>query len=126
MKTFIQSVRYALQGIAFALEGRNFRIQLFMAVAALAAGFYFSITRLEWCVVLICMILVLALEIINSSIEGLVDLVTRERNPLAGKVKDLAAGAVLVTACIAAVIGVLIFWPYVVAEFLGYPGEFVP
>jgi diacylglycerol kinase len=59
--------------------------------------------------------LVLSLEIVNSSLENLVDLVMRERHPLAGKVKDLAAGAVVVAAGMAIVMGVIVFWPYVKA-----------
>lgn len=112
MKTFLQSVRYALQGLRAAFDGRNFRIQLGLASLVLAAGFYFSITRLEWCVLLFNVALVLSLEIVNSSLENLVDLVTRERHPLAGKVKDLAAGAVVVASGMAIVMGAIVFWPY--------------
>jgi diacylglycerol kinase len=115
MKTFLQSVRYALQGLQAAFGGRNFRIQLGMALLVLAAGFYFSITRLEWCVLLFNIALVLSLEVVNSSLENLVDLVMRERHPLAGKVKDLAAGAVVVASGMAVVMGVIVFWPYVAA-----------
>jgi diacylglycerol kinase len=115
MKTFLQSVRYALQGLQAAFVGRNFRIQLGMALLVLAAGFYFSVTRLEWCVLLFNIALVLSLEVVNSSLENLVDLVTRERHPLAGKVKDLAAGAVVVASAMAVVMGVIVFWPYVFA-----------
>ncbi|MCD9019061.1 diacylglycerol kinase family protein [Parachryseolinea silvisoli] len=115
MNTFLQSVRYALQGLQAAFVGRNFRLQLGMALLVLAAGFYFSITRLEWCVLLFNIALVLSLEVVNSSLENLVDLVTRERHPLAGKVKDLAAGAVVVASAMAVVMGVIVFWPYVEA-----------
>lgn len=61
-----------------------------------------------------CIGLVVGLEMINSAIEGLVDLVTRERLPLAGRIKDIAAGAVLFVAMISVVIGVIIFGKYVV------------
>lgn len=115
MKTFLLSVRYALQGLQAAFSGRNFRIQLGMALLVLAGGFYFSVTRLEWCVLLFNIALVLSLEVVNSSLENLVDLVTRERHPLAGKVKDLAAGAVVVASAMAMVMGVIVFWPYVEA-----------
>lgn len=115
MNTFLQSVRYALQGLRAAVDGRNFRIQLGIALLVLVAAFYFSVSRLEWCVLLFNMALVLSLEIVNSSLENLVDLVTRERHPLAGKVKDLAAGAVVVASGMAIVMGVIVFWPYVEA-----------
>jgi diacylglycerol kinase len=56
---------------------------------------------------------VTGLEMINSSIENLVDLVTREHKPLAGKVKDIAAGAVLMVSVISVIIGLIIFLPYI-------------
>ena len=63
--------------------------------------------------ILFSIALVLSLEMLNSSIENLVDLVTLERKPLAGKIKDVAAGAVLVASIIALVIGVIVFRKYV-------------
>ncbi len=56
--------------------------------------------------------LVIGLEMMNSAVENLVDLVTLERKPLAGKVKDVAAGAVLFASVIATILGAIIFWKY--------------
>ncbi len=92
----------------------NLKIHLAVAVAVVIAGFYFQITAVEWSVVLLCIALVIGLEMINSALEGLVDLVTRERLPLAGKIKDIAAGAVLFVALISVAIGVIIFGKYIV------------
>ena len=64
--------------------------------------------------ILLCIGLVLGLEMMNSAIESLVDLVTLERNPLAGRIKDIAAGAVLLVSFISVVIGVIVFRKYVV------------
>lgn len=88
------------------------KVQILVALITVGAGFYFSITATEWCIILLAIGLVLGLEMINTSIESLVDLVTLERKPLAGKIKDIAAGAVLVASVIALIIGVIIFRKY--------------
>jgi diacylglycerol kinase len=113
MKQFITSFIYALNGIrASVREQRNLKVQAIIALITLGAGFYFRITLTEWCIILFAIALVMGLEIMNSAIESLVDLVTRERKPLAGKAKDMAAGAVLFVSIIASIIGILIFGKY--------------
>ena len=82
------------------------------------AGFYFGITRNEWIAIILCFGMVLAAEGFNTAIERLVNLVSPEHNPIAGDVKDIAAGAVLICAIVAAIIGVIIFMPYVLAVLL--------
>ncbi|MBL7856206.1 MAG: diacylglycerol kinase family protein [Cyclobacteriaceae bacterium] len=115
MKKFLKSFGYALEGIRSAIrEQQNLRIQLLVALGMIGLGLYFSITAVEWCVLLLCIALVLSLELMNSSIENLVDLISKERNPLAGKIKDMAAGAVLVASVVAAIIGIILFLKYIV------------
>lgn len=93
-------------------DQRNLRILFFIATIVIGVSFYFDIDRVEWCIILLCIGLVIGLEMFNSSIESLVDLVTLEKKPLAGKVKDLAAGAVLFASTISLVIGIVIFSKY--------------
>jgi diacylglycerol kinase len=76
------------------------------------AGFYLSIQPIEWCIILMCISLVISLELINTAVENLVDLVTLERKPLAGKIKDIAAGAVLIASAISLIIGIIVFRKY--------------
>lgn len=115
MKDFFKSFTYAIQGIWSAMaDQRNLKFQLAVAVLVIGAGFYVSITALEWCIILICIALVIGLELVNTAIENLVDLVTMERNPLAGKIKDIAAGAVLTVSVISLIIGLIIFRKYLV------------
>jgi diacylglycerol kinase len=115
MKEFFQSFIYAIQGIWAAIaDQRNLKVQLAVAFVVVVAGFYLSITSLEWCILLICIALVIGLELMNTGIENLVDLVTMERNPLAGKIKDIAAGAVLSVSVISLVIGLIIFRKYLI------------
>src|ERR1044072_9003314 len=113
MIRFLKSVGYALKGIYAAIkEQRNLKIQLSIALAVVAAGIYFDISTTEWCIVLLTIALVVRLEMINSAIEDLVNLITQEHHPLAGKIKDIAAGAVLIAALLSTIIGILIFWKY--------------
>jgi diacylglycerol kinase (ATP) len=93
----------------------NARIHLAAAMLAVAAAFFFRITRGEWCAIVLAIGLVIAAEAINTAVEAVVDLASPERHPLAGRAKDVAAGAVLVAAVTAAVVGILVFGPYVVA-----------
>lgn len=111
---FFKSFVFAGKGIAYAFRTQpNFRFEMFSAVAVVAAGWYFRITPAEWIICLVCIASVLFAELVNTSLETLTDLISPEYNPLAGKAKDLSAAAVLVTAVLAAVIGLIIFVPYI-------------
>lgn len=113
MSKFFKSFVYAFRGIIAGIaDQRNLQVLCFIAIVVLATAFYFDITRVEWCIILLCIGLVIGMEMINSSIEGLVDLVTLEKKPLAGKVKDIAAGAVLFVSAVSSVIGIIIFSNY--------------
>jgi diacylglycerol kinase len=113
MKDFLKSFGYALHGIWSGIrDQRNLKFQLAVAVLVVGAGFYLSITALEWCVILLCIALVIGLELVNTAVENLVDLVTLERNQLAGKIKDIAAGAVLFASVISLIIGLIVFRKY--------------
>ena len=115
MGDFFRSFGYAFKGIRFSWrEQRNLKVQSLVGLLTVGAGFFFEITPIEWCLVLFAIGLVISLEMVNSAIEGLVDLVTKERHPLAGKVKDVAAGAVLFASVIAVLIGILIFRKYLI------------
>jgi diacylglycerol kinase (ATP) len=115
MKEFLRSFVYAVQGIWSGIrDQRNLKFQLAVAVVVVIAGFYLSITAIEWCIILICIALVIGLELVNTALENLVDLVTLERNPLAGKIKDIAAAAVLITSVISLIIGLIVFRKYLV------------
>jgi diacylglycerol kinase len=113
MKAFFRSFVFAIKGIRSSLrEQRNLKVQLVVALLTVGAGFYFNITATEWCLVLLTIGLVIGLEMINTAIEKTVDLVTTEWHPLAGKAKDMAAGAVLIASIVAVVVGIIIFRKY--------------
>src|SRR5690606_18787636 len=102
MKTFLKSFIYAFRGMGAAMRQRNLRVQIAVALVVICAGIYFDINRVEWCLLLLCIAMVMSLEIVNSALESMVDLVSPERKPLAGKIKDMAAGAVLLAAIVSA------------------------
>ena len=77
-----------------------------------------GITRMEWMIIILCIGVVIAAELFNTAIEKLVDLVSPQQHPVAGQVKDIAAGAVLVCAATAAIIGLIVFIPYLTRFFL--------
>ncbi len=117
MKEFIDSFRFALQGIRWAWKGQNFRVQVCIALAVIALAYTMGITRTEWLVILVFVGGVPALELVNSAIEEMVNLASPDFNPLAGRIKDMAAGAVLFFSIFAFVVGLVIFLPYVMAKF---------
>lgn len=108
----LRSFGYAAAGVVgtFARE-QNFRVHVVAALIVIGAAALLGISRLEWIVVLLLIAGVLALELINTAIESVVDLASPGRHPLAARAKDAAAGAVLVAAVGAATIGALIFLP---------------
>lgn len=119
IKKRIQSFGYAWKGIrSFVSKEHNAWIHCVAIITVTIAGFYFGITRNEWIAIILCFGMVLAAEGFNTAIERLVNLVSPEHNPIAGDVKDIAAGAVLICAIVAAIIGVIIFMPYVLAFLL--------
>ena len=117
-KKQLKSFTFAWKGIlTCAGHEQNITFHLIAAIIVLAAGFCFGISRPEWMVVLLCIGTVIAAELFNSAIERLVDMVSPEWQKIAGEVKDIAAGAVLITAIAAAIVGMIVFLPYVIALF---------
>jgi len=107
------SFRWAFLGIADLLRHHpNAWVHLLAAIAVVSLGVLFGVSRIEWCLLVLCIAQVLALEALNSAVEYLADRISTEKHPLLGKAKDIAAGAVLLSAMGAAVVGVLIFGPY--------------
>lgn len=112
---FLRGFGYAFKGLWVAVsEQLNMKVHILAAVIVIAAGFYFKVTLTEWCILTLCIGAVIAFEMINTALEYLVDLVSPQQHPLAGKAKDVGAGAVLVVAITAAVIALFIFGNYIV------------
>lgn len=115
-----RSFGYAFEGIFTGIrKERNMKIHCLGVICVTAAGIFFHISAVEWCICLVLFGLILGLELVNTAVEAVVDLVTEERKPLAKLAKDTAAGAVLIAAIMAAFAGMIIFFPKVAALFAG-------
>lgn len=114
-----RSFRYAWAGIrTLVREEHNMRLHLAAAGMAIAAGMILRISLEEWAVVAVCIGAVTMAEGFNSAVEALADKVSAGQDPLIGKAKDLAAGAVLLMAVGSAAAGFIIFLPKLIALFL--------
>lgn len=98
--------------VLFFKTERNAKIHLVITVSVVIAGFVFGITRIEWLIILLCIGIVLVAEALNTAIEKLGNAISSDKNRLIKSAKDIAAGAVLLAAITAAIIGGLIFLPY--------------
>lgn len=108
-----KSFGYAFEGIWTGIrKERNMRIHCLAVILVTAAGTFFGLTAVEWCICLLLFGMVISLELVNTAVEAVVDLVTEEKKPLAKIAKDTAAGAVLFTAVMAVIIGCIIFIPH--------------
>ncbi|OFY11562.1 MAG: hypothetical protein A2X11_05170 [Bacteroidetes bacterium GWE2_42_24] len=114
----INSFRYAFRGFGLLFKGQiNICIHIVAAVLAVGLGFIFRITQGEWLAVILSIVAVIAAEAFNTSIEKLTDIVSPEFNREAGKVKDIAAAAVLIISLGALVVGTVVFLPLILNLF---------
>lgn len=112
MKKLIRSFGYAFKGLGYAAKTQlNFRVHLIASITAIFMGYALQIAGQEWQWIILCIAIVLMAELFNTALEFLVDLVSPEYNELAGHVKDISAGAVVVAALFAFVTGAIILLP---------------
>lgn len=108
--TFVRSFRYALEGFATAVSTeRNIKVQLAVGAAAVAAGVALRLDALSWVIVTLCIGLIIFAELVNTSIEAVVDLATDEIHPLAKRAKDIAAAAVFTLSIAVGIVGVVVY-----------------
>ena len=113
----LRSFQAALSGLASMLRGEpNARIHFAVALAVILAGFWLEISRLEWCWLVAAIAAVLAAEALNTALESLADATHPDPHPGVGRAKDAAAGAVLGGAFAAALIGLLVLGPHLLAR----------
>ncbi|CAG9619353.1 diacylglycerol kinase family protein [Sutcliffiella rhizosphaerae] len=113
--SFAKSFHYALEGFLLVLKTeRNIKIHLIIASVVILISIYFQLSTIEWAIVFLVIAIMIVIEIINTAIENVVDLVTEDYHPLAKVAKDVAASAALVFACISVIIGVILFSPYII------------
>jgi diacylglycerol kinase len=121
-QSLLRSFGCAFVGIATVIgKERNIKIQLGIALLAVLIGIFLALTPLEWCVVVILIALVLAAEMINSALEGVIDIICPKLDERARQVKDAAAGAVLLLALSAVICAAIIYFQ-AAARLLGAAG----
>ena len=112
----ISSFKYAIQGILSLFRSeRNAKVHLVATIAVIGVGFYLRLDLTEWVLIVFAIGIVLVAEGFNTAIERVTDLLSPEIQPKAGQAKDIAAGAVLLSAICAGVIGLLVLGPKILA-----------
>lgn len=110
MNGLLKSFKYAIRGISAGFKGqRNIKIQTVSGALCIVAGWYLKITRLEWGIIFTCIGLVLALELMNTAIERVLDKFHPEYDEEVGRIKDISAGAVLIASLFSALAGISVF-----------------
>lgn len=108
----INSFKYAFSGIATSFKTeRNMKIHMLATVMVILLGFMLKIDKIEWMMCIFAITIVTSAELFNTAIETTVDMITQEKNEKAKIAKDVSAGAVLVAAIGAAIVGLIIFLP---------------
>ena len=111
-KNIMKSFKYAFEGIFTSLKAeKNMKIHFIIMLLVIILGIMLKISSVEWIICIILFGFVISLELVNTAIENTVDLITQEKHPKAKIAKDVAAGAVLIAAITAAIIGLIIFVP---------------
>jgi diacylglycerol kinase len=114
----IRSFRFAIRGIFRMIHCQhNAWIHAAATLIVLASGFFLHVSASDWCWLVLAISIVWTTEALNTAVEFLADAALPDFHPLVRDAKDVAAGAVLVTAIASAVIGAIIFWPYIVKLF---------
>ena len=112
---FLKSFSYSIEGLKYAYKyEQSMMIHVMATILVIIANIFFQVTRIEWLITIIAIGMVLSAELINTAIEAVVDLVTLEIHPLAKIAKDCGSAATFVLAIMAAIIGCVIYIPYII------------
>lgn len=114
-ESFFKSQGYARNGLKLIYKNeRNFRIDLLVTVLVICAGIFFQISHFEWIAISLVVSMVFISEVMNSAIEALCDTVCQDFKVNIKYAKDVSAGAVLVSALVSVITGIIVFLPYIV------------
>ena len=120
MIRFFKSVKYALRGLFKTfLEEQNLQAQSIIGIITVVLGFGFKIEPLEWCLIISVIFLVILMEMINSAVERIADALKPRIDTYIKELKDIMAAAVMLSATLAVVVGLIIFIPYISAVLSG-------
>ncbi len=112
---FLKSQGYARNGVKLIFRNeRNFRIDIVIAVLVVIAGFLFKISHTDWIAISLVISMVFTAEVLNSAIEALCDTVSQDFKVNIKYAKDVSAGAVLISALVSIITGLIVFLPYII------------
>ena len=115
LKKFFHSFSYPIKGLRYAYRNeQNLAVDLGIALLVIIAAFIFRVSLIEAAILALTIGLVIAFELINTSIEAAVDLVTEDYHPLAKVAKDTSSAAVFIIAIAAVIVGIIIFLPKII------------
>ena len=113
LKQFTRSLSFALRGLKYVIRNeKNFQNELAVGILVVLAMIYFHVTRAEMVVLVIIIMAVLIMELVNTILERVVDILKPRVHPYARLIKDLMAASVLLTSILAVIVGLIIFIPY--------------
>lgn len=117
-KRFLNSIKYSIQGLVHGYKNeQSLWLHGISSILAIILGIILNISFNQWAIILIALVVVLAVELLNTAIEATVDLVTKEIHPLAKVAKDSASAATFVSSIVATIICLFIFIPYIIDLF---------
>ncbi|WP_298953040.1 diacylglycerol kinase family protein [uncultured Nonlabens sp.] len=113
-----KAIGYALKGAVILIKTEaSIQVQAAIAIIMTIAGFYFNITATQWIAQTLCIGLIMGLEGMNTTAEAIADFIHPDFHEKIGHIKDIAAGAVVITAIASTIVGGIIYIPYLVALF---------
>jgi len=114
IKRLFKSFIYVFKGLRKVfIEEQNFQIQSLVAFIVIALGLFFRISAIEWCIILFTISAVLLMELANSAVERVTDVLKPRIHDYVKEIKDIMAAAVFIASFFAVIIGIIIFWPYI-------------
>jgi len=117
IRQFNRSIRHAFRGLIYAFQSeKNFQNEIVIAILVVIAMIYFPTSRLENVALIVMIMAVLIMELVNTIFERVVDILKPRIHPYARLIKDLMAASVLITAFVSVVIGIIIFYPYLLEK----------
>lgn len=118
IKQFTKSLSYAWRGLVYVIRNeKNFQNELIVAVVVVVAMFYYHVTKAETVALMLVIAGVLILEILNTAVERVVDILKPRIHPYARLIKDMMAAVVLISSVFAVIVGLIIFLPHIMAAY---------
>ena len=114
IKRLVKSFHYAFKGLVKTFhEEQNLKVQFTVGLVVLLLALFYQVSHLEWCLLIFAIGLVILTEVINSAVERVTDVLKPRINGYVKEIKDIMAAGVMLASIVAVLIGIIIFWPYI-------------